>query len=491
MDSIKQNHDTTLKLAFLVGLSLASCKILADNNLKTPFNGPEDSQICFNGRFQHAYYFEHLLEYFRAQENRRRRPRIGFTTINTAHDYKGLRVQTLNNDLADFVRKLARMENVLTILMADHGNTYTRYTSAILEGRFEMHHPSLFMILPPAVKSYLGDDALKALRMNTRRLLTMIDLHKTILAIATKNARGTFPKERGLLEVIPAERRCDDLELALPNLCVCEGWDTPAKNDTKQVGIVEFAVGTLNNMIDLQFMTEKTNEEKKSEQRKCHRLFVSSFSNVRERSSGSNLITTLDFMVKAGPGSGQQEDIFHVEVQSTTSPKLKSKRIKLLSYDRLSQYGIYRECKDPSVNVKLCICSLKDTKDSQHIWDSDGFRFDGLIKAMARYPKIPASLNIEQSTEEPCIFYLTRNFPDKNGKEKSVFSGVIEIINSCKNKNFKVLLDIKTWNCKPSNKIPSQLIVKQHTIMFVAVVMRDVSYWDCVYNFDPLAVKIT
>ena len=467
------------------GLTFASCKILGDNDLKTPFNGPESSQICFNGQFHHSYVFHHLLDFF-GNNRQRTRPRVGFTTINTAHDYKGLRVQTLNQDLSAFARILSTYENTLTILLADHGNTYTKYTSAMLEGRFEMYHPSFFMILSGGVKKWLGRAAVNSLRQNTKRLFTMIDVHKTVLGILSRSRTGKYTEQSGLLSLIPAGRSCEDLELALPNLCVCEGWDTPVQNDAKQVGVLEFAVGTLNNVIDSQRRAAVKNGL--SMQRRCNRLFAKSFRNVRERSEGQYLITTLDFAVTSGPGSRQTEDVFHVEIQSTISDRHTSREMKMLSYDRISQYGIYRKCKDPGVHVKLCVCSLKASGGSgstqnQNLWQPNGeLNIYGLFRLQPRYLGIPSEQVLTESLESKCIFFLARNFWDTSTTTPSASRAVISAFNVCSTKDVVIHIDVTTSNFKLSRDFPMILTVEPQTITFVTVATRTVWYWDSSYR---------
>lgn len=456
------------------------------NNLKTPFNGPENDEICLNGRFQHGYIFDHLLEYYK--ENRRK-PRIGFTIINTGHDYKGLRVQTLNIALSNMVADLALMRNTLTILMADHGNTYTPYTSDMLEGRFEMHHPSFFMIIPDGVKKWLGDPTLNNLRENTKRLFTMKDVHKTILGILGRSKEGTFPKESGLFSLIPADRTCDDLELALPNLCVCEGWDTPTKNDTRQIGVLEFAVGTLNELIDSQIKSSTV--ETTSIQRQCDRIFARTFRNVRERNDGDDLITSMDFTVKSGPGSGQFEEIFHVEVRSTATAESASNSMQLLSYDRISQYGLYRKCKDEGVNAKLCICSLKSARQDaaqNSLFENGELDLTGLLRLQPHYPGITSVRNLHESTESECIFVMTRDFVDDASTSKSMLTAVVEVINICKMENIAVYFDIETKNCKTSRNFPVTLEFEPGTISFLTVITRTVWHWDSSYRIFTSAV---
>ena len=217
--------------------------------MSTPFNGPKNSRICFNGEFQHSYILKLLHQYHAGTQQSHTKPRASFTAINTGHDSLGLRAQTLNLDLAEFVEDISKLENTLTILFADHGNTYTEYTTAMMEGRYEMYHPSFFMIVPKNVGKWFGKSTMDTIRLNSNRLFTMLDVHATLKGIMSRVLTGISPADEGILGAVSASRNCGDLELRLPNLCVCEGWDNAARNDTLQVGVLEFAFGSLNNMI--------------------------------------------------------------------------------------------------------------------------------------------------------------------------------------------------------------------------------------------------
>ena len=95
------------------------------------------------------------------------------------------------------------------------------------------------------------------------------------------------------------------------------------------------------------------------------RLIATSFYNVRERNNKGSLITSLDFTTVPGEGAPQSYDVFHVQIQSRINPDDESRDMKLLSFDRLSRYGPYRECVDGGMDAKLCICNIKTEKKIQ------------------------------------------------------------------------------------------------------------------------------
>ena len=83
------------------------------------------------------------------------KPYSSFFSCNVPHDEWGLRVKTLDAELAAHIDQAARQSNTLTILLSDHGNAYGDFT-LLDQGREETYHPALFMIAPEKVQQMLG-----------------------------------------------------------------------------------------------------------------------------------------------------------------------------------------------------------------------------------------------------------------------------------------------------------------------------------------------
>ena len=147
--------------------------------------------------------------------------------------------------LANYFKYAATHNNTLTIVLSYHGNSYTSYSLNELEGRYEMHHPVLFMIVPKQVRSAIGKQKPKAMRSNQKRLMNMVDI---------QNVDPSSPM-KGFLQTIDPYRTCKHLNLSMPNLCVCEGSETPLQNDTDLIGQLEFSIGHLNRMINMESST--------------------------------------------------------------------------------------------------------------------------------------------------------------------------------------------------------------------------------------------
>ena len=239
---------------------------------------------------------------------------IAYSALNVAHDYGGVRIQSIDEDLSLFVKSMSQLDNTLTIILADHGNTYTDFVYIDLEGRYEMYHPSLFMIIPRGVRKLLGNDKLNSLRSNQNKLLTMLDLHHGFKYLADDTYHN-----HGVFKSISTSRKCSHLPLRFPNFCVCKGWETAVVNNTELVGHLEFAIGKLNNIIATS-----------SPYAMCKRLVPTLFKNVLQRKDGDHQVTTFEIqqpyqvMVFASKG-----DKVSVEITSKISGSLSNYEMKL------------------------------------------------------------------------------------------------------------------------------------------------------------------
>jgi len=251
------------------------------------------------------------------------------TTLVTPHDPIGRRVQGVDEDLRELIQNMANSNNTLTVIFADHGNSYNDYVYTESEGRYEQYHPVFMMVVPDNVQKLLGHEAMKNL-----------DIHHTIKHLIDPN----HPRQ-GILQLLLANRTCGDIPMGMPNLCVCKGWDSPVKNSTELMPFVEFAVGQINNMISDASPTGK-----------CKRLVPTSFENVMQRKQGDNVGISFDIITSPGVGSANYEERINAEVSYKKNINLDHFDAKLLSKDRISIFGHYRKCSDADLKFRFCVC---------------------------------------------------------------------------------------------------------------------------------------
>lgn len=143
--------------------------------------------------------------------------------------------------------------------MSDHGHKSTPYGSTP-EGLIERYQPFLFMIIPRNVTRVLGDQTMRILKANQRRPLTTLDLHRALMVLHDKARKSSTDYQvSGMFSKIPANRTCSDMPLMPLARCQCEGSDERYQdNSPRHKWLAEFALGTLNNLIQKQFSDGKS-----------------------------------------------------------------------------------------------------------------------------------------------------------------------------------------------------------------------------------------
>ena len=179
------------------------------------FNDAKD--FCYNGLNYNTYYVRHIAKKLKTTPSNL----FLFSILCIPHDYSGYRVQGADHGLAEFITDMSQLENTITFLFADHGNTYTGYAGT-LDGRHEQYNPHFFTIIPGNVVEKIGKSSMDALRKNRLRMVTLIDLHHTV-----KHLANTSYHNKGLLTEVPANRTCSTVELSAPTYCICKGWLEP------------------------------------------------------------------------------------------------------------------------------------------------------------------------------------------------------------------------------------------------------------------------
>ena len=274
-----------------VGPTLAMCKVLAANNVRDHFHGP--NAVCFNGRHQHEYLLEYLLLHQQAAQVAHQ-PTFTFTQTNVGHEDSGRRIQTLDQSLASYIDSASRLPNTLTIILSDHGNAYGSFLKASEEAMRELYHPPMFFIVPKRVAHILGKDIMHALKVNTKRLVSLLDLHRALRHLQRLGDKPAPPisPDRGLFSPINISRTCNDIPRIKPNLCICENFETPVSNDTDYLLMAYFAVGRLNDEIQRQSLTSSVGTTAESAGKmvsntsvafgNCERLVLKGADNIKE-----------------------------------------------------------------------------------------------------------------------------------------------------------------------------------------------------------------
>ncbi|XP_075265937.1 uncharacterized protein LOC142358420, partial [Convolutriloba macropyga] len=211
------------------GITLASCEIL--EKAIGSFSSFTPADVCFNGDYQ---FIQQLDNMHNIQTNwlRHGYPFFMSTESNMNHNMGGTNVKHIDSHLEQYLRKIAKQPDVITILVADHGNRFDiHYMQKYFpEGQTDVMHPFLFIILPQNPLRFYTQSELTALKINQNRLVTMRDVHYLLAKYTTSSPDyEILSSEKGLLSPISKERRCDSLTFTKGNFfCICE----PLANDS-------------------------------------------------------------------------------------------------------------------------------------------------------------------------------------------------------------------------------------------------------------------
>ena len=438
------------------------------------FNLGKHHKVCYNGHQMDTYYLEYLYKRFSSFLRHSNRQNIfAYSALMVSHDAGGLRIQTIDEDLARFSKSMSQLDNTLTVILADHGNAYTSFPYSELEGQYEMFHPALFMIIPSGVQKYLGDETMRSLRLNQLRMITMIDLHKGFKSITSRTAN------KGFLKPISANRYCSDVPLRHPNLCICEGWDHPGKNTTKSVGHLEFAVGELNNII-----------MKASPNGNCKRLVPTMFDKVIARNEG--MFIDLSFSIYTAPGYGStnryEQFVVHLKYKASVITKDHDHKMTLHRWDRISTFGGYRSCSDADVRFRLCVC---DKKRQGRILENGNSKF--LQKRTSKSYEIFDGIGKEEFKHviENKLIVIKRTYNerkyDKDAKEIDPYliSVTFEVANIDVKQKYSVTIVIKNVsNMKPLVSGNCSSVIQPNSVLYLCTLVRSGRMLQASFNYS-------
>ena len=434
---------------FALGITEAACKVLNDKGKHTlPFFDNKDHQLCFNGKHQHQYLFDYLVHYIDTiKKLPKREPLFSYTSTHVSHDEIGLRVQSVDKHLRELIDTLSTRNNTISFLFADHGNTYTRYQVNYLEGRQEMYHPVMLVVLPKNLARKFGEDVVFNLRKNQRRLLGMFDFRKSLVALAKYDKKSGL-EPAGMFGYISKDRTCEDLTLTKEAICICRARSYAKLDKADKFLLSEFAIGELNNKIQEALLKTRGSVKNSSALfGSCQRLRIQKVRNIAQESNSEGLVvTSMDITVQSGTVV-DQEELITVQVESTVEAGQSSLKMKLLSFNRISKYGPHEECADQHVPLTLCICNKKSAVPRNQLYQEI----------------VGENSQIFPHSSSSCIVEIHREISDDNTPK----AGVYEIANICGVHVVNITI-ISTNNIRTSRDLPLFLSLPPRTIYFVS-----------------------
>ncbi|EDO36847.1 predicted protein [Nematostella vectensis] len=449
------------------GLTHFACESLISLGFTNPFkNLPK---VCCNGRFTSEYLMDYIAQFLESVErDKKAAPAVMYTHLNSAHESSGKRIRSDDKPLAKLVRRMANLENTLTILLSDHGSKTMSYAYETFQGQIETFSPFMFIIVPEAVAKKLGSEKLKNLISNQKRLVGILDLHELLLGVL--HPSHDRPAS-GLLGKIPRNRTCAEIVgLSSEAYCRCRGWNHFIDPRSQTVRwLAEIALGEINNRISAQYMNGS--DSRREGYGSCARFVGKSVERARQQFSGNYIFTTLNLVLKPAWGVANDE---RFEVRLSHSSIARSHNVEVVSITRISRYGLYEACVDKSVDVRLCACASKKSK--KRVGRPD-------IAQLMRAKHFGIQTEV-RNLNSKCLIFGVRKFKSRAMKKMQTRVLGYEIANSCKRTAFVVKLGGTSRKSQISRKLPFTFRVQPRTISFLYSVKNAWRYG----SFRPLVM---
>ncbi|XP_065663793.1 uncharacterized protein LOC124816454 [Hydra vulgaris] len=475
VDLTKKIHKSSIQYT---GLLLSSCEILSSLGLSTVFQTKKHEKVCYNSKQQNYYYLKYLEHFYNnLPENQNA---VTFTALNVAHDSYGTRVQAIDEDLSEFLKAMSKLKNTLTIIFSDHGNTYTRFVSSYIEGRYEMFHPSMFILIPKNVQSYIGLEELQNLRVNQNRLFTLVDVHKMLFYFAEKddNNNANNLVEKGLLERISENRNCDDLPLRMPNICICQNTYSKGKNDSNALMYLEFALGKLNNIIT-----------KSSQNYLCKRLTPLWFEIFSQVKNGEFTLTNFDIYTLPGVGSTNDVEKVNIVVKSTLNELSENFGLELVAWDRISEFNGYRKCSNVEFSFRLCVCDLKNSSSTNSFETKNLYNTTrtSVAYTLSSYIVSEEVIVLKQKS----LFLIVRTFKESIKNIGQFLVAVTFEVESVSTESYFVNINFKSvYNLKPVLNSNCQGIVSKVSVTYLCTYSVIWTHIDARFHYNAHYNKV-
>ena len=438
-----------------LGLTNSVCEIFQRFRIIDGFNYL--GNLCFAGEYVHDYFLQYGYEALMSHVDD---PLLSFMLLNVGHEGTGRRIRTLDNSLARYLSLTSQHRNTIHILFSDHGNSYGAFSQSV-EGRLEMYHPFLFMIIPKNIAGFIGEWKVENLKRNQRTLLNILDLHFALThllnIISGGQAKEHLPSNLGLFGPISV-RSCDELQLHRGTLCYCDGWRSSLPALSIHFLMAEFVLAKLNRKI------LKSQEKHRDFSRNCQQLIGITVSNVWQKIIQQKLLVGMDIKV--------QDDNQFDTIVSFTTDRTESFQMRIDAIQRISSFGIYRSCAHKNVPLEFCVCSKNQSKNSA-IHELQSFPNSSMFSVKTRY----------RNVHNDCLYIHTRSYK----------AGVVfEASNACIDVAYSVKLDFTLENMKLATKIYKRVVLPGSTSHLAVLIMIESGYaWRYTYTSDITWKKIT
>ncbi|OQR69380.1 hypothetical protein BIW11_12296 [Tropilaelaps mercedesae] len=218
-----------------------------NSNLKTK----RGNAWCIGPDFPAKHYLDYTYNTMKILGNDR--PLFSYSWLSeTAHDNVngGHRVDKYFKAFFDKMDRDGILNSTAVFFISDHGFRFGSFR-ATAQGRYEDMLPYGFVLLPDEYYN-VNPIALANLKVNSRRLVTVYDLHATLLELADMWSEGRATRTANgfslFSNIVPDDRTCADAEIDF-QFCSCFESQPYDRKGPLATSLGQFVMKTINKIV--------------------------------------------------------------------------------------------------------------------------------------------------------------------------------------------------------------------------------------------------
>lgn len=297
------------------------------------------NNVCIGPDFPAKHYLDYTYNTFKILGNDR--PLFSYSWLSeAAHDDLdgGKRVDKYFHDLFTKMEDGGVLNNTAVFFISDHGFRFGPFRETE-QGRYEDMLPYGFLLMPDLYYEHYPD-ALRNLWTNSRRLVTVYDLHATLLELADPWGEGRVVRTANgislLSNVIPSDRSCADANIDF-QFCSCFEAQPYDVNSDLSLTLAESVIKQINGVIRGNNATDK-----------CREWSLDTVGDFVRLSEGNAWTDFYKQKIKTKPNA-------QFEVVARRSREEQSWQL-LSSVDRTDWFSSHAKCVQAKAYEKYCYC---------------------------------------------------------------------------------------------------------------------------------------
>ncbi|GBL97185.1 hypothetical protein AVEN_144621-1 [Araneus ventricosus] len=321
-----------------------------------------EKEFCLNSQLDFDMIYKYLQDFAKTMGSR---PYFGFAMVSTITHDKLNKAGWADEPTVRLLEGLLNdgsLNNTLLVLFSDHGLRFGEIRHTYV-GKFEERLPLMYIHVPKWFLDQYPEIA-KNLQINQDRLMTLFDIHATMLhqldLSKTQTERSKRTLGRSLFEEISPNRTCDDAYIQT-HWCPCQEFDIVDSNSPEAINASQAIMNDINSKLEpFQKVCEVLEVDTIMDARvgKANDLLLQYLRTENEVINktvyvGDEVAPLDDYMITlvAKPGGA----IF----EGTVRHNAEDNSYSVLGLSRISMYGTTSWCIDSQKLKIFCYCKVQ------------------------------------------------------------------------------------------------------------------------------------